>query len=134
MYHNRAAIGQVLRVAAGEIVCVALMLGVYALLGRMTLPVLLGALFGAAASVLNFLALSMTVSRAADRAEAGEAEKAKLSVQGSSVVRLIVLAAAYVLVLSAKVCDPLAAILPLLFTQVSLNVTEYFRKDGDGKK
>ena len=134
MFHNNAAIRQVLRIAAGEAVCILLMLGVYAVIGRLTAAVVIGAVFGGIVSVGNFLALSITVSRAADRAESGEPEKGKLSVQASSVLRLLVLGALYVIVLRAGVCDPVAAILPLLFIQISINIIEYFRKDGEKQK
>lgn len=134
MYHNKAAIEQFFRVALGECVLTALMLGVYALVSKFTKGVLLAAIFGSVAAILNFLALSVTVSRAADMAEAGKPERAKLLVQGSSVLRLLVLGAVYVAVLWTGALEPLPAILPVLFIQISINVMEYFRKDGDGSK
>ena len=87
---------------------------------------------------MNFLFLSIGVSRAADKTENGQSEqaaaRARLAIQGGSVVRLLVLAGVYIVILSADVCDPLAAILPLLFVQPSLMVLEYFRKDDDKTK
>lgn len=138
MFHNKAAIRQVLWVLLGETVCTALMVGVFALLNRFSLQVLLGAGIGLVLSVLNFLFLSIGVSRAADKAESGQGEqaaaRARLAIQGGSVVRLVVLAGVYIVILSADVCDPLAAILPLLFVQPSLMVLEYFRRDGEKTK
>ncbi len=132
MLHNDAAIRQFFKVAAGVACLTALELGVYALLGRFSVPVLLGALFGMAVSCLNFLALTVTVSRAADRAEdGGDPFKAKAAVQGSSVLRLLVLAAAYILVLKFTALDPLAAVLPLVYVQISISLMEFFRKDGE---
>lgn len=115
---------------------VALMLGVYGLIGRFSRQVLLGALIGGALAMLNFLLLSVTVSRAADRAETtGEAVKARVSVQVMALVRLLLLAVLYILILKSGACDPIAAILPLLFLQLSIVLTEFFRKDkGDGAK
>lgn len=135
MFHNKAAIHQLLRVAAGEVVCVALMLGVYALIGRFSTPVLGGAIFGCIAAIAYFLSLSITVSKAVDRVqETGEASKATRSIQASSSGRYIVLALVYIVILKAGLCDPVASVLPLLFLPVSINVTEYFRKDGESKK
>lgn len=136
MFHNKEAIRQILRVLAGEAACVALMLGVYGLIGRFSRQVLLGALIGGALAMLNFLLLSVTVSRAADRAETtGEAVKARVSVQVMALVRLLLLAVLYILILKSGACDPIAAILPLLFLQLSIVLTEFFRKDkGDGAK
>ena len=38
----------------------------------------------------------------------------------------------YVLLFHAKVCDPLAALLPLLFAQAAIKLIEFFRKDSKG--
>ena len=133
MYHNDAAIRQFFKIAICVAGLTALELGVYAIIGRFGLNVLFGALFGAAVSVLNFLALTVVVSRAADRAEGGDPGKAKAAVQGSSVLRLLILAAIYIVVLKTTSLDPLAAVLPLVFVQLSIYITEFFRKDGEKK-
>ena len=81
----------------------------------------------------HFLALSITVSNALDRAAAGDnSVKACMSIQSSSVVRTAILAVIYVLLFHAKVCDPLAALLPLLFAQAAIKLIEFFRKDSKG--
>ncbi|MBR4889023.1 MAG: ATP synthase subunit I [Clostridia bacterium] len=135
MYRNRDVIRQIGRVTLGEVVCVAIMLGVYALLGYFTMKVLLGALLGCLLAILNFFFLSMAVTRAIDRATTtGEAAKAKLSVQSSSTLRLLAMAVVLFIAFQADVCDPLASLLPLLFLQISMNIMEFFRKDGEKSK
>ena len=67
-------------------------------------------------------------------AETGDAAKAKLSVQSSSVIRMLVMAALYIVILKSGKCDPLAAILPLVFVQISISVTEFFRKEAAKSK
>jgi len=135
MFKNEDVIRQIVRVALGEIVCVAIMLGVYAALGYFTLKVLWGALLGCLLAILNFLFLSIAVTRAIDQATTtGEAAKAKLSVQSSAGIRLLVIAVVLFVAFHAEVCDPVAALLPLLFMQVSMNVIEFFRKDGEKSK
>lgn len=57
--------------AVALLVCIAVMLAVYALLGRLNRLVLLGAVFGWILAVGNFLSLSITVSNALDRAANG---------------------------------------------------------------
>lgn len=132
VFHNKAAIAQVLRTAAAEAVAVALMLGVYALLGKMSTAVLLGALFGYVMSVGNFLALSVAVSRAVDKAEAGgDPVEAANRVRLSGALRLLALFGLYVAVLMAGVVDPLASLLPLLTMQAAIRLTEYFRKEDE---
>ena len=71
MQKNRDVLRQVGGLAVALLVCIAVMLAVYALLGRLDRLVLLGAVFGWILAVGNFLSLSITVSNALDRAPAG---------------------------------------------------------------
>ena len=133
MQKNRGVLRQVGGLAAALLVCIAVMLAVYALLGRLDRMVLLGALFGWLLAIGNFLSLSITVSNALDRAaNGGSTQKAQLEIQTSSVVRPLVLAVIYIVLFRAKVCDPVAALLPLLFAQVAIKVLEFFRNDKKG--
>ena len=96
MQKNRDVLRQVGGLAAALLVCIAVMLAVYALLGRLDRLVLLGAVFGWILAVGNFLSLSITVSNALDRAaNGGSPQKAQLEIQTSSVVRPLVLALIY---------------------------------------
>ena len=133
MQKNRDVLRQVGGLAVALLVCIAVMLAVYALLGRLDRLVLLGAVFGWILAVGNFLSLSITVSKALDRAaNGGSPQKAQLEIQTSSVVRPLVLALIYIVLFRAKVCDPVAALLPLLFAQVAIKVLEFFRNDKKG--
>lgn len=133
MQKNRGVLRQVGGLAAALLVCIAVMLAVYALLGRLDRMVLLGTLFGWLLAIGNFLSLSITVSNALDRAaNGGSPQKAQLEIQTSSVVRPLVLAVIYIVLFRAKVCDPVAALLPLLFAQVAIKVLEFFRNDKKG--
>lgn len=130
MQKHRDVFAQASRLAVAVALCIAAMLAVYALAGHFTNAVLLGAIIGFVLSMGNFLSLSITVSNAMDRAaNGGSPQKAQLEIQTSSVVRPVVLVIIYILIFRAKLCDPLAAILPLLFAQVCLKLIEFFRKD-----
>ena len=127
---NRDILHQLLRVLAGEAVCIALMLGVYALLQKLTASVLLGALAGGVIAIGNFFFLIMAVSRAMDKAaETGDAAKAKAQLQGGTAGRMLVLFLLYFVILKTGKLDSIAALLPLIFVQLSLRVTEFFRKE-----
>ena len=128
---NKEAIAQIGRIAVGEAIGVGLMLAIYGLLDKFTVKVLLGGLLGGALAVLNFLFLSMAVIRAADRAQQGDAAKATLSVQASSVYRLVGMAVVLFLALKAELCDPVAALLPLLFVRMIISLMEFFGKERD---
>ena len=127
---------QVLRIFLCEVGCIGVMLLIYSLMEKLDRAVLLGALLGGLVAIGNFLTLSITVSKAADKAEAGgegAAAKATVAVQRSSILRKIALIIIYVLLLKSGYCDLLATILPLIFVQGSIYMTEFFRKDGAKK-
>lgn len=63
------------QLAVAVALCIAAMLAVYALAGYYTTEVLVGALIGFVLAMGNFLALSITVSNALDRAATAAAPK-----------------------------------------------------------
>ena len=129
---NKAVLRQILRVFLGEVVMILLMLLVHLLLDRLNKAVVLGAVLGGLLAIGNFIALSISVSLAADQAqETGDAKKAQLTLQGGTLVRLLVVAGLYIVILRTGVCDVLSSILPLVFVQFSITLTEFFRKGGD---
>lgn len=133
MQKHRDILHQVTRLTIAMIICVGIMLGIYALLGIFTRSVLVGAVVGLLLSIGNFVSLSITVSNALDRAARdNDPQRAQLSIQTSSVIRLLVLAAIYILLFRAKLCDPIAAFLPLLLAQGVLKLAEFFRNDKEG--
>ena len=127
MQKHRDVLQQASRLAVAVALCIAAMLAVYALTGHFTNAVLLGALIGFVMAMGNFLSLSITVSNAMNRAaNGGSPQKA----QTSSVVRPVILVIIYILLFRAELCDPLAAILPLLFAQVCIKLIDFFRPDS----
>lgn len=135
MQKHRDIFEQTGRLAVAVALCIAAMLAVYALAGRFDNAVLIGALAGFVLAMGNFLSLSITVSNALDRAaNGGSPQKAQLEIQTSSVVRPVVLVIIYILLFRAKLCDPVAAILPLLFAQVCIKLIEFFRKEPNKDK
>ena len=117
-------------IAAGELVCSGIMVGVFSALGRFQMQVLWGALTGCAVMIVNYFFMAVTVSLAADRAEAGEMEQAKKMVQLSSTVRLV--AMALILFVGIKLgANVIALVLPLVFVRPILMLAEFFGKKGD---
>ena len=125
MQKHRDVLQQASRLAVAVALCIAAMLAVYALTGHFTNAVLLGALIGFVMAMGNFLSLSITVSNAMNRAANGGSPQ----IQTSSVVRPVILVIIYILLFRAGLCDPLAAILPLLFAQVCIKLIDFFRPD-----
>lgn len=102
-----------------------IMIGVYALIGKLTGKVLLGAALGTAAALLNFAVMALSVVRA----ESAESpERGVLQVRFNYILRMIVLAAVLIVALKTKVFDPVATVLPLCFIRIAIFVSEIFRK------
>ena len=132
MQKNRDILRQVGRLAVAEGVCVAVMLAVYGLLGRFTRPVLLGGLLGGLLSVAHFFLLSVSIANVLDQAQAtGEPRRGTLVIQAASSVRLLIVGAILAVAFWTKVCDPVAALLPLLFSQVCIKLIAFFYKGDD---
>lgn len=117
-------------VAIGQAVGIALMLAVYALLGRLDLSVVLGALVGCAIAVGNFFAMALIATVAADRAEAQDVEGGKKLLQTSYPLRLLVLAGLLLACGWSGRFDPIALVLPLVFVRPALTAAEFFSKKG----
>lgn len=118
------------RIALGEALCCAAMLGVYALLGRFQLPVLWGCLAGFFLSVGNFFFMAVSTSLAADKAQDQNVSGGKLLLRSSMGLRYVILLVLLVAFAKSGVCDVLALVLPLVFVRPVLMIGEFFRKKG----
>ena len=117
-------------IAIGEVICVALMCLVYALLGKFTTAVLLGGLAGLVFATGNFFFMAVVATLAADRAEAQDVEGGKKLMKSSYPIRLLVLAGLLILCAKSGVFDVLALVLPLVFVRPIITIAEFFRKKG----
>lgn len=117
-------------VIAGELICSAIMVGVFAALGHFQMNVLWGAAAGCGIMTINYFFMAMIASLAADRAEKGEVQQAKKMIQLSSVTRLVLMGLALFVGIRLG-ANAIALLLPLLFVRPTLLVAEFFRKKGD---
>ena len=115
-------------VALGQAVCIAVMIGVFALLGQFDRSVLLGGIFGGIAAVANFFFMAVGASLAADKAEKQDVKGGKATVQLSYIVRMAVLAVILFALVKSGLCNVITTVLPLAFTRPILSVGEFFRK------
>ena len=127
---RKEVLRQLAVVAVGEVVCLGIMLGIYGALGCFTTKVLLGGLVGAALALLNFFAMAVAATLAADKAEKGDVAGGQKLLKGSYPVRLIVLAAALVILAKTGAFDVLALVLPLAFVHIVVMLWGFFRKKG----
>ena len=118
-------------IAIGEAVGVALMIGVFALLGKFDRTVLLGGMVGGLLSVANFFAIAVVTTLAADRAEKQDVQGGVKLVQGAYPIRMLVLAVTLILCAKSGYFNVVALALPLLFVRPTITIAEFFRKKGD---
>ncbi len=119
--------------AAGQALCVAVMVGVFALLGRFDSTVLLGGALGGVLATLNHFFLAVGVMMAADKARDQDVKRGKSLVQLSFGLRQALLFVILFALLKSGLCNGIALLLPLLFTRPILMLDQFFRKDGDVK-
>ena len=133
MKPDRAVRRETLRVAAGVFALVAVMLLVYAALGRLNARVALGGLYTGALTVVNFFVMGLTVqgvtNRAAEKSRS-EQELADLTIEMKNRMklsynaRMIALFGLLVLGLAVFKFDPLATILPVVFPTIVIRVLQ----------
>ncbi len=133
MKPDRTVLQQTARLAVGTAILAALMLAVYAVLGRFNLRVLGGALFTSALGIANFFLMGLTVQGIAERAaekQRDETEMAHFTTQMenrmrlSKNLRMIALFALIVVGMKLFGFDPLASILPIAFPTVVIRVLQ----------
>ena len=118
-------------VALGVAICVALMFGIYALIGKFSISVLLGGLVGGLVSVGNFFAIAIVATLAADRAEKQDVLGGQKLISSSYPLRMLVLAGILFVCAKSGVFDLIALVLPLVFVRPTITVAEFFRKKGE---
>lgn len=120
-------------VAAGVLMCSAVMVAVFALLGRYDGTVLAGGIVGALLAILNFFFMAMNATVAADRAVNQDVKGGKSLVQISYALRMVVIFVVLFACVKSGVCNALAGVLPLAFVRPVLTVAEFFGKKGDDR-
>ena len=118
-------------VAAGVLLCTAVMVGVFAMLGKFDISVLLGGAAGALLAVGNFFFMAVGITLAADKAEKQEVNAGKLLARNSYMLRLLVLAVLLFACAKSGIFNLIALVLPLVFVRPTFTISEFFRKTGE---
>jgi hypothetical protein len=120
-------------VALGQAICVAAMIGIFALLGHFDRSVLIGGIAGGILAILNFFFMAIGASLAADKAEAQNVKGGQAMIQSSYLLRMVVLFIVLFALVKSGLCNVIATVLPLAFTRPVLTISEFFRKSGEVK-
>lgn len=115
-------------IALGQLLCVAVMIGVFALLGHYDRSVLFGGIFGGIIAIGNFFAMAVCADLAADKAEQGNVQGGQALLRASYIGRLVVAAILLFALVKSGLCHVFAAVLPLIFNRPILTLSEFFRK------
>ena len=115
-------------IAAGQAACVAIMIGVFYLLGYYNRSVLLGGIFGGTIGLANFFVMAVCADLAADRAAQGNIKSGQLLVRMSFFGRTIVMFILLFALIKSGLCHVVAAVVPLVFTRPILTLSEFFGK------
>ena len=118
-------------IALGVVIGVALMYGVFALLGRFDRAVLLGGVIGGALAILNFLFMAINASVAAEKAVKQDVTGGRALMQTSYIVRLAAIFVILLACVKSGLCNAIAAVVPLLFVRPTITIAEFFRKPGE---
>lgn len=120
-------------VGIGQLICLAVMYAVFALLGYFDSSVLLGGLIGTVLSVGNFFFMAVSASLASDKAVQQDVKGGTALMKGSYMVRLLVIFLILFACVKSGLCNAFASVIPLVFVRPIITVAEFFRKSGEEK-
>lgn len=119
--------------ALGEAVCVAVIAGIFAMLGHFDYKVILGGVVGLIIAVGNFFFMAISTDMAAEKAMEQDVKGGKAAVKVSYTLRLLILGVLLLVFAKSGHCNAIAMVCPLFLVFPILTVIEFFRKAG-GKK
>ena len=118
-------------VAIGQAVGLIAMYGIFALLSAFDMTVLWGGLVGAFLALVNFTAMVISAVRASNKAMEQEVKAGQLMVQGSYLLRMVVLfVILFALVKTAKF-HAVSLVVPLIFIRPALSLGQLLQKRGE---
>lgn len=120
-------------VALGQLICLLLMLGVFALLGYFDKTVLLGGLLGAVLATANFFFMAVSATLASDKAVNQDIKGGTALMKASYFLRLGVIFILLFAGVKSGLCNALASVIPLALTRIIITVSEFFRKSKEEK-
>lgn len=120
MHLQPATRREIKRISTGVLLGSALMVAVFAVLGRFSWPVLWGALLGDAVAIGNFVFLGISVQKAA----AAEELRGRQIMQFTYSLRMLIVVAALALSMAVEVFYWLTVLIPLLLPRITILVLQ----------
>ena len=122
---RKFVIKQTALIFAGVMVCVAVMMAVFAMLGKFGWSVALGGIVGGVLSTANFFFMAVSAELAADKAQADNVSGGKALMKSSYMIRLAVLAVLLFACAKSGWFNPISLVLPLVFVRPVLSILEF---------
>lgn len=122
MKQKNSVLTETLWLGLGVLICLGLMLSVYALIGHFSMSVLLGGLVGSLLTVGNFFFMAVGLTNMTSGDKEG---KIRVRVQGSFALRMVLVFALLVAAIKLLKCDTLATVIPLLCMRPILTVRQF---------
>lgn len=133
MSTRKFIIRETLLLAIGEAVCIAAMVGIFALLNSFSYKVVLGGIIGGILAVGNFFFMAIASNSAADKASEQDVKGGQATIKLSYYGRLVVIGVLLFVFAKSGHCNLLALGCPLFFVFPIITVIEFFRKSGEAK-
>ncbi|MCC8130762.1 MAG: ATP synthase subunit I [Oscillospiraceae bacterium] len=128
MDSRKEVLHETLIITIGQVICIAVMFAIFALLGYFDRTVVFGGILGGILAILNFLFMAISVCVASDRAVAQDVKGGKSLMTGSMVLRYVVIFIVWVAGAVSGLCNAIAMVLPIVFVRPTITVWEFFRK------
>ena len=135
MKPQEAVVKETGHIAIGTLILTAVMLAVFAIIGRFNLNVLFGGLYGCALAVANFFFLGLTVQRIAESAQTGREEVepdavklAKLKMRQSYMLRMLLGAGLLIVGIAVLKLNWIACFLPLIYPRITIMAMDVFKR------
>lgn len=117
--------------AVAELVCVGIMVGIFAMVGHFHWNVIVGGLVGLVLTVGNFFFMAVGTQIAANQAQEQDVKTGKATIHLSYFGRIAVMFAILVAFAVAGWGQPIAMVIPLLLERPILTFADYFGRKGD---
>lgn len=129
MDSRKAVFQETAVVLTGQAICVAAMVGVFALMGHFDTSVLLGGIAGAFIAVLNYFLMAVFTTMAADKAAHQDVKGGQSLISFSYIFRMALLFVLLFACGKSGLMNLFALVLPLVFTRPILTIAEFFKKE-----
>ncbi len=115
---------EIIKMAAGMLLLCSVMVLIFYIVGHGGMPVILGALLGAFAAVLNYYLLALTVTKACEKGDGRFNGYLGLSYTA----RILLLGAIIIFAIKCKEINYVATVIPLVFPRILVTVFGIFQK------